>query len=297
MSQQDTEETLDPPKFRLPDNFHPERFEVWTLRLPRDFDLADLDGARFPLSNEDAVDFASKRGNQKFTLQWGDARESECFRMILPRPDDNNEDSDDDDDGTFLYPADIPFVRHATILPAIEQKTQFQLAPSIENAPPAQNVRHSYAPVPQKQGLKRRWTPLGGNTTVVTSLPLKRKRKTEVKQNTTSSGRLNHQQHPVIKRETEALLTPPTASTNQIKDDPDMPTPDRKKSTKKEAKENGHTERVIKSEAAEDDDSPITPSNPVKDDPDTLPSDRKNKVKKEKKSEKKDKKKKRKSES
>lgn len=209
----DMEETLDPPKFRLPDHFDSDRFEVWTLRLPRDLNLADLNGARLALGhqrNEEAVDFTSRKGNKKFTLQWGDARESECFRMILPRPNDSDSDDSDDDDGTFLYPADIPFVRHASILPAIQHKTQFELAPSMENAPPPADdvVRHSYAPVPQKQGLKRRWTPLGGNTTVATSLPLKRKMKNQ--ENHTDG----HAKHRTIKCENSEDVSPPSPPTN-----------------------------------------------------------------------------------
>lgn len=276
----DIEETLDPPKFRLPDNFDSDRFEVWTLRMPRDFNLADLNGAHIPLNQqqqhrtEETVDFTSRKGNQKFTLQWGDARESECFRMILPRSNDSDSDDSDDDDGTFLYPTDIPFVRHASIFPAIPQKTQFELAPSMENAPqPAQEnlVRHSYAPVPQKQGLKRRWTPLGGNTTVATSLSLKRKMKS-------SSGHENHSNHDHVKHQAvkseqnEDDVSPrPTTSTTTngfhsnnriLKDDPDTPVSDRKK---------------IKTDDADD-----------------TPMSERKKAKKEKKSEKKDKKKKKK---
>jgi hypothetical protein len=281
----DVEETLDPPRFRLPDNFNSDRFEVWTLRLPPDFDLADLNGARLPFHqqqhnqrSDEVVDFSSRKGHQKFTLHWGDARESECFRMILPRPNDGDSDDSDDDDGTFLYPADIPFTRHATILHAIPQQSQFELAPSMENAPsPTEKnaVRHSYAPVPQKQGLKRRWTPLGGNTTVATSLPLKRKMK--------SSQDNDHAKHKVIKTEKNdddatPLLPTNHRSTNRlVKEDPDTPITEGEQ-VKKEERDTPNTEREkMKKE----------------DDPDTPMSNGK-KSKKEKKSEKKEKKKKKK---
>ncbi|GAX17467.1 hypothetical protein FisN_5Hh118 [Fistulifera solaris] len=280
----DVEETLDPPRFRLPDNFNSDRFEVWTLRLPPDFDLADLNGARLPFHqqqhnqrSDEVVDFSSRKGHQKFTLHWGDARESECFRMILPRPNDGDSDDSDDDDGTFLYPADIPFTRHATILHAIPQQSQFELAPSMENAPfPTEKnaLRHSYAPVPQKQGLKRRWTPLGGNTIVATSLPLKRKMK--------SSQDNDHAKHKVIKTENNddatPLLTTNHRSTNRlVKEDPDTPVTEGEQ-VKKEERDTPNTEREkMKKE----------------DDLDTPMSDGK-KSKKEKKSEKKEKKKKKK---
>jgi hypothetical protein len=277
---------LDPPRFRLPDNFDSDRFEVWTLRLPRDFNLSDLHGARLPFTqqqnqrSDEVVDFTSRKGHQKFSLQWGDARESEWFRMILPRPHDgDSDDSDDDDDGTFLYPADIPFTRHASILHAIPQQSQFELAPSMENAPfPTEKnaVRHSYVPVPQKQGLKRRWTPLGGNTTVSTSLPLKRKMK--------SSQDNGPAKHKVIKTENnDDDATHPSSinhktSTNRIlKDDPDTLLSDGEKIEKAETDTPRSERKKMKRE----------------DDLDTPRSDGK-KSKKDKKSEKKEKKKKKK---
>ncbi|GAX13973.1 hypothetical protein FisN_5Lh118 [Fistulifera solaris] len=287
----DVEETLDPPRFRLPDNFHSDRFELWTLRLPRDFNLADLNGARLPFNqqqqhqrSDEVVDFSSRKGHQKFTMQWGDVRESEGFRMILPRTNDGDSDDSDDDDGTFMYPVDIPFTRHATILHAIPQQSQFELAPSIENAPSLtekNSIRHSYAPVPQKQGMKRRWTPLGGNTTVATSLPLKRKMRS-IQDNDQAKQKVikaesndDDASHPpfihhlsntnrVMKEDPENLLSDgeqiknaetdtPKSERKKMKkeDDPDAPVSDAKKSKKekKSEKKEKKKKKKMKSES------------------------------------------------
>jgi hypothetical protein len=70
MSGPKVEEDIDPPTFRLPKN--PDRFEfLWTVRLPRDVDPADLNGCRLQLDLQQDQEFASRNG-KKHTFQWGD---------------------------------------------------------------------------------------------------------------------------------------------------------------------------------------------------------------------------------
>jgi hypothetical protein len=158
MSGPNHEEELAPPTFRLPEN--PDRFELWTVRLPRDVDPADLNGCHLQLNLQQDQEFAGRNG-KKYTFQWGDPVENESFRLLLPKePDDD--DSDDDDD-RFLYPTKMKFQRHVKIAAAIENTEDVDLAPSAAKAPPpVDDIRHAYASIPQRKGLKRRWTPLGG---------------------------------------------------------------------------------------------------------------------------------------
>ena len=161
MSSDQTEE-LEPPTFRLPEN--PDRFELWTVRLPRNVDLQELHGCHVDVnlssSRQPEVPTFKNTNGKKCTFQFGDPIENESFRLLLPKEID--EDAMEDDDERFLYPSNMSFRRHVRIAPTIGKTGELDVAPSTENAPePVDPMRHAYASVPQKKGLKRRWVPMG----------------------------------------------------------------------------------------------------------------------------------------
>jgi hypothetical protein len=92
-----------------------------------------------------------KHDKQTYGLILGDSTETESFRVLV-------------EEGDYLVPSKLAFARHihAVHQDALEEIVETDLAPGIDRAPqPVDPVRKAYDVVPQKAGLKRRWTPMG----------------------------------------------------------------------------------------------------------------------------------------
>jgi len=171
--------TLDPPDFDVS-----ESDPLWAFRLPVHVPLSALEGV------------VLKDGEATFTYEDITYRvemgqPSEQFRVLVRgegrsdthSSDDNSDNSDDNSDNSddstskppkaFLTPASKPFSQHFNILECIPPRSETQLAP-LEGPPAVDHMRHAYAHVPQRRGLKRRWMPLGATKSVVLP-PLEKK--------------------------------------------------------------------------------------------------------------------------
>jgi hypothetical protein len=168
---------LDPPKFTVDEENGD--LELWSFRLPVSLSVDGLKGVKFDPSNGSAT-FTAADGKE-YRIQLGDAGETESFRVLVPKKKENGEKDDDDDkssssssdddeddeDGTngettkgSLRPCKVAFSKHFQVLASVPVLTESQLAPQ-EGPPPVDRMRHAYAPIAQRTGLKRRWTPIG----------------------------------------------------------------------------------------------------------------------------------------
>jgi hypothetical protein len=173
--------SLPAPAFQLPSDFeeNPSRYELWTLRLPTEVKLEDLDGCRLPVGEAEAVTVSFESNEKHYQMLWGDPVENESFRLLVAQTKeaaaaeskDDSEDSDDsekepDRAGTQLYPSMQPFARHLNIIESLTSLEERQLAPTREEAPPAaaKGLRRAYVPVPPRMNLQRRWNMPGAVT-------------------------------------------------------------------------------------------------------------------------------------
>ena len=173
---------LSPPEFSLDNDS--SSYELWTFRLPVSIPLADLDKVELDVSGDGYCGtFESKE--KKYKIQLGDSVENESFRVLVPDQlhQGSGVDESDDDDAAHerihsnkktseghLLPSSTPFSRHLNVSVATKEMNETALAPRIENSPtPEDKVRHAYAPVAQRAGLKRRWMPLGSSSKAIES--------------------------------------------------------------------------------------------------------------------------------
>lgn len=132
---------LVPPSFALPQDM--EDYELWTVRLPHDIDVEQLQNMELDMSNPSSL--ASFQANDvDYGLREGGASENAQFRLLLRHDDD-----------TFLRPNERPFDRHVNVTATIGETLDTDLAPRFDG------IRRSYSHVPQASGLKRRFMPPG----------------------------------------------------------------------------------------------------------------------------------------
>lgn len=175
---------LDPPKFTVDENN--EDLELWSFRLPVSLSVSALKGIKYHPSKGYATFSAD---GKEYRLQLMKDADMESFRVLVPQVtnkakgggkgenggDDDDKssssssDDDDDEEGEgadgettkgMLQPSKKAFSKHFQVLSSVPTLTESQLAP-LEGPPPADKMRHAYAPVAQRTGLKRRWMPLG----------------------------------------------------------------------------------------------------------------------------------------
>ena len=175
----------------LPDEDDPDR-ELWLLRVPASVDVKELlDGVRLESLLGDhggSSDGSSGAGasnvltrfrgaaGSEYALTRGEEGEADCCR-VLTRGDSDDDDSDDDEDDDeggselSLHPSRrIARTVHLTSVVSERNtgdgiRSELALAPPAGDAPrPANRVRLAYAPVPQREGLKRRWQLFGSGT-------------------------------------------------------------------------------------------------------------------------------------
>ncbi|GKY96782.1 hypothetical protein MPSEU_000637400 [Mayamaea pseudoterrestris] len=169
-----TKKSTGPPKFELPADFDSRRYQLWTFRLPQQFDVKELDGTTLQLSGSATI----QSNEQSYSMQIANTSETDSFRLLLPKKladDAVGSDSDDSDSDSSsnkhngssnnnlndeLQPSTASFQKHLTIASALRPHEEL----STESVEPKVNVRHAYAHVPQRTGLKRRWAPIGGGS-------------------------------------------------------------------------------------------------------------------------------------
>ena len=211
------------PTFQLPSDFekHPNRYELWTVRLPIEIPLSDLDGMHVPLNQDGGDEQVFESGEKRYAVSWGSQLENESCRLLVP-PSKNAKptNGDDFDDSSseeevekqkegFLYPASRPFSRHLNINEHFASMGERTLAPPPQQAPPPTDfLRRAYVPVPQRTNLRRRWqmpgarvveTKRSSDSGVPTKPPAKRKL-SEVDTLKASPAPLQEEQKPAAKR-------------------------------------------------------------------------------------------------
>jgi hypothetical protein len=153
--------SLIPNDFSLPEDFSTgrKRYELWTMRLPAEVDLDNLQGCKISLEPENSsTEFISD--DKQYCFQIGSTIENKAFRLLIPR----SMGLEDEEDSGYLIPFEEGFSRHINVIASIPIPTETQQAPRQGNAPAVVGkIRHAYEHVPQTTGLKRRWTPLGGS--------------------------------------------------------------------------------------------------------------------------------------
>jgi len=206
---------LPPPSFALPKDFDQNdknRYELWTVRIPRTVNLTALQGqtvnfdtsttcTQQPCTTITLKNDPDETDGTPWEWQFGSPNENESFRLLVPtnkkkqQRDDSSSDSDDSDDDPLqsfrIHPYPRPFDRHVTLVQHLE-------IPSTTSTPQSTTTpteyRQAYATVPQRPGLKRRWTPIGdsqkrnvpGTTMNSKSLSHKHKRDSDQQQQLTS---------------------------------------------------------------------------------------------------------------
>mmetsp|Transcript_32254 Transcript_32254/g.55035 ORF Transcript_32254/g.55035 Transcript_32254/m.55035 type:complete len:246 (+) Transcript_32254:26-763(+) len=148
--------------------------EIWMLRAPAHLDVSkllngvtlDVNSRTSAASNSILSRFTSSDGSE-YALTLGDPSESDHLRLLVP-----------DSEGNELVPYGCPFQRNIHLTSAVaasnsgtgentDVQAELILAPAKDAAPkPAfdqsgngsvDTMRLAYVPVPQRQGLKRRW--------------------------------------------------------------------------------------------------------------------------------------------
>ena len=150
-------QTLDVPTFALPLN--EERYELWTIRMPSSLPLNDIHELSFSLPTEDNPSIIQTRENatashaSNYAFQWGHVVENESFRLLVPDTAKN----EDSEEHQWMRTAPWTFQKHlnVVVVPSLAvNSTETTVEHAVER-------RRAYAPVPQKTGLKRRWSPFG----------------------------------------------------------------------------------------------------------------------------------------
>lgn len=166
------------------DNDDESNVELWTFRVPVGLPISALEGMEIHLDDDGWQGrFHAGPEETEYQVSAGCSTENETFRVLIPTTssdssrrriiDEDDSDSDDDDTtsdnkndkedtkaGMYLHPAPRPFRRHFNVIKAFPKRSEMDLAP-LKGPEPIDPMRHSYAPVPQRAGLKRRWMPQG----------------------------------------------------------------------------------------------------------------------------------------
>jgi hypothetical protein len=194
--------SINPPTFEVPSDNN-SNYEIWCLRAPAHLHVSEiLNGVTLDVNtklldsagadddadtshnttNTTLTKFKTKQDGQDYELTLGDASEVNHLRLLVP---DKEEDDDDTTTTKKLKAHNKAFQRYINLTcVTTNAQEELVLAPARENAPrpsfgevgingsvPA--MRLAYVPVPQKEGLKRRWAMPGSRTTTTTTKRLK----------------------------------------------------------------------------------------------------------------------------
>jgi hypothetical protein len=204
---------LPAPDFTIDENDN--NLELFTIRLPVKVPLSSLNDLVLDMKDESTTATFTANG-QDYRIQMGDAIENESFRVLVPRPkgddDDEEKEKDSDDEDSvenenkkskhlhYLQPSSQAFSKHFNVFASVPHLSETQLAPR-EGPPAVDKMRHAYAPIAQRSGLKRRWMPLGVPKPTKDGSSKKEKKKKTSKSKESSSP---------VDMETEDTPLPPT---------------------------------------------------------------------------------------
>jgi DNA-directed RNA polymerase I subunit RPA34.5 len=219
-------ELCDVPSFQLPVSMlemirpdAPQRYELWTVRIPSSVQLQDLEDCTIPIHpnnhyNGDRFEASTNTttngttDTSKYQFLEGHTVENESFRLLTTDPNDDNDNNNSNTSSTsnnrtsnILRPSSVMFQKHYNVIRTPSSSTA-TTTNSTTFLPPPPQQRHAYAPVPQKTGLKRRWVPFG--TTVSTTKEIRSKSSINNHTTTTTMERntnYTHNMTPVIKQE------------------------------------------------------------------------------------------------
>ena len=219
---------LDPPTFSLPDS---GEYEVWTIRMPREMDIAALNGIKLDVANNILGHFQSKN-DESYGLVMGPSIENETFRILVPSSSDP----------MMLVPSQSGFDRHVTVVHQNAIQTETEVAPRVETAPsPHCLVRHAYSHVPQKKGMKRRWNMpgCGGSSTLTDdTIPTTLKQERNGKTHSKERERMTQDEHTpgssAVAMDSSPVSTPKSNGKSAKKE---KKSKSEKKSSKKEKKQ------------------------------------------------------------
>jgi hypothetical protein len=192
-------------------------------------------------------------------LEWGNSTENESFRMLLPananststvRPPNAPRAE------SMLHPLPVPFKRHLNLVELASSMPRHELAPPVELQPPpivtnmamstskgtasrevaqrqkyaqigttieSRQVRRAYSQVPQRDGLKRRWQPIGGSAkSMAAARSGYRKRSRSLSEASVSVSTIQHLQQPqqsmrAAAAGTQVKLEPTVSTTAAVK--------------------------------------------------------------------------------
>lgn len=153
MSQKHSEASIIVHDFHFPEDMTDK--EIVLIRVPADVPLSALQGSSISLTKDMRIQ--TKNGGD-YTMQY--AEDLSLPVGILVKDQEN-----------LKLSKYVP-TKQMQLIPTIPTQTETKLAPRPEVAPePSVEVRHAYTSVPAKQGLVRRWTPIGGNVGAAASAP------------------------------------------------------------------------------------------------------------------------------
>jgi DNA-directed RNA polymerase I subunit RPA34.5 len=175
-----------------------DRYELWTVRIPSSVNvqelhrstipkhtafpkpnqkLDDTDSTNAPIittttsrdttstaSNINSGSISRSSTTMQYQFHLGQPTENESFRLLTT-------DRTDPSSSHILVPSTKPFQKHfnVVLVPTDNNSTSSSNVPNSAVGTPSQTsvpievqpLRHAYAPIPQKTGLKRRWKPFG----------------------------------------------------------------------------------------------------------------------------------------
>lgn len=195
---------LDPPTFELPSDYHenPSDYEFWSLRVPIEFDLSQLNGQMIHIQNLESYTNSKKSGvkhnaigpeailtsfqiesniedvlPRTYNLSQCQQNETQSFRILRSKKQKGNNDDEvssksNDVHNKEMIPMPITFTKNLTIVETTHSNvTELELAPSNYKAPKVdlekEKMRIPYVSIDQKSGLKKRWNAFGSNVSFI----------------------------------------------------------------------------------------------------------------------------------
>jgi hypothetical protein len=140
------------PTFDLPSDFvtSPDRYELWTVRVPADWNVQLLEQETHAWTHDSAV-----TTHADWTLQPGHDVEHASFRVLVPHTTTTTTTTTASTEPTW-QPLPCTLARHFNVMALAPLSLETSFNDDANTA-----VRHAYAPVPQKTHLRQRWRPWG----------------------------------------------------------------------------------------------------------------------------------------
>lgn len=267
---------LDPPTFELPSDYHenPSDYELWSLRVPIDFDISQLNCQMIHIQNLENSTKSKKSGvkhsaigpeailtsfqiesnieddlPRTYNLSQCQQNETQSFRILRSKKQKGNDDDEVssrsiDGHGKEMIPMPITFTKNLTIVETTHSNvTELELAPSIYKAPKVdlekEKRRIPYISIDQKSGLKKRWNVFGSNASLILQ------QKSKGNETTAKSSKKRTSKTTTTSEENIIPLTPTkhkeSGTKRKVSDDvveetPKIKSPEKKKKKEKKSK-------------------------------------------------------------